>query len=107
METRGADPHQDGSGAPAEIVNRIAASVLAGLIAGEKSFFYVRAYSRRCDTLHRVAAAGREVRLERRVLPDLLMHYLLNVAAGSDLAAKHFADRQLEALSSSASAAGC
>jgi hypothetical protein len=48
---------------------------LAGWIAGEKSFLYVRAYSRRYDTLHKVAAAGREVRLERRVLPDLLVHY--------------------------------
>jgi hypothetical protein len=72
--------------APAEIVNRIAASALAGWIAGEKSFFSVHAYSHRYDTL---------------VLPDLLMHYLLNAAAGSDLAAKHFVDRQIEALSSS------
>jgi hypothetical protein len=91
--------------APADVVHRIAASALAGWIAGEKSFFYVRAYSRRFETLHTVAAAGRDVHLERRALPDLLMHYLLNVAVGSELAAKHYVDRQIEALSSSASAA--
>lgn len=90
--------------APADIVNRIAASALAGWITREKSFFYVRAYSRRYETLHTLAATGREVRLERRVLPDLLMHYLLNVAAGSELAAKHYIDREIEAVLSSASA---
>jgi UDP-MurNAc hydroxylase len=93
--------------APADVVNRIAASALAGWIAREKSFFYVRAYSRRYETLHTVAAAGRDVRLERRVLPDLLMHYLLNVAVGSELAAKDYVDRQIEALSSSAAAINC
>src|SRR6266851_578077 len=36
-----------GATAPADIVNRIAASALAGCMAHEKSFFYVRAYSRR------------------------------------------------------------
>lgn len=83
----------------ADIVNRIAASALAGWIAHEKSFFYVRAYSRRYETLHTVAAAAGDVQVERRVLPDLLMHYLLNVAPGSELAAKHHVDRQIEALS--------
>jgi hypothetical protein len=82
-----------------DIVNRIAASALAGWIAHEKNFFYVRAYSRRYETLYAVSAAGLEVRLQRRVLPDLLMHYLLNVAAGSELAAKHYVDRQIAALS--------
>jgi hypothetical protein len=32
------------------------------------------------------------------VLPDLLMHYLLNVAAGSENAAKHKVDLELAAL---------
>ncbi len=85
--------------APADIVNRIAASALAGWIAHEKSFFYARAYSRRYDTLYTVAAADGDVRLERRALPDLLMHYLLNVAPGSERAAKHYVDWQIEAIS--------
>lgn len=42
---------------------------------------------------------ARPVRLERRALPDLLMHYLLNVAPGSELAAKHYVDRQIEGIS--------
>ena len=76
-----------------------AASALAGWIAHEKSFFYARAYSRRYDTLCMLAAADGHVRLERRALPDLLMHYLLNAAPGSELAAKHYVDRQIEAIS--------
>lgn len=87
---------------PADIVNRIAASALAGWVAHEKSFFYVRAYSRRYQTLYVVSTAGSEARLQRRPLPDLLMHYLLNVAAGSELAAKHYVDRQIAAMSSTA-----
>jgi UDP-MurNAc hydroxylase len=84
--------------APADIVNRIAASALAGWITCKKSFFYVRAYSRRYETLYTVAADGCDVHLERRVLPDLLMHYLLNMAPGSELAAKHYVDRQIDSI---------
>lgn len=87
--------------APADIVNKIAASALAEWIAHEKSFFYVRAYSRRYDSVYSVAATGGPViRLERRALPDLLMHYLLNVAPGSELAAKQQVERQIEAIGS-------
>jgi hypothetical protein len=85
---------------PADIVNRIAASALAGWIAHEKSFFYARAYSRRHDVLYTITSVGGRVQLERRALPDLLMHYLLNVAPGSDLAAKHHLDRQIEMIRS-------
>lgn len=83
---------------PADIVNRIAASPLAGWIAHEKSFFYVRAYSRRYDAVYAVAAEEGRVRLERRALPDLLMHYLLNVAPGSESAARRHVDRQIDAI---------
>lgn len=92
--------------APADAVNRIAASALAGWIADEKSFFYVRAYSRRYDTLYAASAVSGRVRLERRTFPDLLMHYLLNVAAGSEVAAKRYIDRQIDAIVSSGPAAG-
>lgn len=84
----------------ADIVNRIAASALAGWIAHEKSFFYARAYSRRHEALYTITTVDGRVQLERRALPDLLMHYLLNVAPGSDLAAKHYVDRQIEAIRS-------
>jgi UDP-MurNAc hydroxylase len=92
-----------GVAAPSDAVNRIAASALAGWITNDKSFFYVRAYSRRFQMSHTVTRAGRDVRVEGQTLPDLLMHYLLNLAAGSELAAKHHVDRQIEAISRGAS----
>jgi len=87
----------------ADLVHRIAASPLAGWIAHERSFYSVRAYSRRYDTSYEVAAAEGRIRLERRRLPDLLMHYILmhyilNVAPGSATAAKQELDRQMAAM---------
>ena len=38
------------------------------------------------------------MRLETHPLPDLLMHYLLRKAEGSELAAKHEVDYQLQRL---------
>lgn len=83
---------------PADLVHRVAASALAGWIKHSKSFFYVRAYSRRSGTVYDLAAEGRQVRLERRPLPDLLMHYLLNVMEGSQVAAKRQVDLAIEAI---------
>ena len=85
---------------PADLVHRIAASALAGWIEHNKSYFYVRAYSRRYGTLYDLTARGRQVRLERRPLPDLLMHYLLNVMEGSQVAAKRQVDLAIEAIRS-------
>ncbi|MGQ0662215.1 MAG: MBL fold metallo-hydrolase [Pseudomonadota bacterium] len=90
--------------AEADMVHWIAASALAAWIERKKSFFYVRAYSRRHQALYEVAGTGREVELKRKALPDLLMHYLLNVAAGSELAAKQQVDLELAALSPPAAA---
>ena len=41
---------------------------------------------------------GDDVRLEPHPLPDLLMYYLLRKAEGSELAAKHEVDHQLQLL---------
>ena len=38
------------------------------------------------------------MRLEPHPLPDLLIHYLLRKAEGSELAAKHEVDHQLQLL---------
>lgn len=83
---------------PADMVHRIAASALVGWIERKKSFFYVRAYSRRFTTLYRLSRDGEGVRLEPETLPDLLMHYLLNVSEGSAVSAKQHVDWQLQAL---------
>ncbi|MGH7905148.1 MAG: MBL fold metallo-hydrolase [Candidatus Binataceae bacterium] len=89
---------EDRISAPADIVHRIAASALAGWIEKRKSFFYVRAYSRRFSTLYRSERDGASIRLRPLALPDLLMHYLLNVAPGSETAARRRIDLELEAL---------
>jgi hypothetical protein len=85
--------------AEADVVNRIAASALADWIACDKSFFYVRAHSRRHQSVYEIACEGGAVRLKRVLLPDLLMHYLLNLAPGSKTAARRLVDRQIAGLS--------
>jgi len=94
----GVNPVRLGTGprADADIVHKIAASALAQWIEHKKSYFYVRGYSRRYQTLCEMSAEATEVRLKRRPLPDLLMHYLLNEATGSETAAKHQVDLELE-----------
>jgi hypothetical protein len=87
---------------PADITHRIAASALAGWIERRKSFFYVRAYSRRFSTLYALAMKGGQVSIEPPALPDLLMHYILNTAAGSETAALRHIDLEIEELSHSA-----
>ena len=77
------------------MVHRIAASALVGWMEHRKSFFYVRAYSRRHSTLFSRSRENHDVRLEPVRLPDLLMYFLLNRTAGSELTAKHLVDLNL------------
>ena len=79
----------------ADVVHRIAASALVGWIERRKSFFYVRAYSRRSSSLYRLSRAGHHVEVEEQLLPDLLMYYLLYVAPASESAAKQRVDWEL------------
>ena len=69
----------------AHFVHRIAASALADWITNAKSFFFVRAWSRREQLAYRLEREGDEVTVDRVMLPDLLMHYVVNVAPGSEL----------------------
>ena len=82
----------------ADLVHRIAASALVGWMERRKSLFYVRGYSRRHGTIYRLARAGKQVALEPVPLPDLLMHFVLNVSEGSEDAAKRRVDLAIEAL---------
>lgn len=82
----------------ADMVHQIAASALAGWIEHTKSYFYVRAYSRRYGTPYKLYLEEGGVRLERQPLPDLLMHYLLNVMEGSESAAKRQVDLELRSI---------
>lgn len=69
------------------VVHRITASALYGWILRQKSFFYVRAYSRRFTTYHRVYGDEAQVHVMPVLLPDLLMHYLIYAARDSSSAA--------------------
>ncbi len=77
---------------------RIAASVLVGWMERRKSLFSVRGYSRRHGTVYRMGRASEQVTLEPVPLPDLLMHYVLNVSEGSEEAARRRVDLAIEAL---------
>ncbi len=81
-----------------DLVHRIAASALAGWAEHRRSFFSVRASSRRFGTVYRLRRHDRMVLLERRNLPDLLMYYLTYIAAGSEIAARREVDLQIAAL---------
>lgn len=87
-----------GTTAPGNVGHSIAASALVAWIEHTKSFFYVRAYSRRYQAVYDVAIAPDGPQLRRHMVPDLLMHYVLNIVPDSDRAARLFVDRQLAAL---------
>lgn len=87
-----------GAAASGDVVHRIAASALAAWVEHRKSFFYVRAYSRRHQAVYDVADGPDGLGVRPQPLPDLLMHYVLNVAPGSERAAKNLVDHQLAAL---------
>jgi hypothetical protein len=84
--------------AAGDVVHRIAASALAAWIEHRKNLFYVRAYSRRHQAVYDVTDGPDGAGVRPRPLPDLLMHYVLNVMPGSERAAKTLVDRQLAAL---------
>lgn len=90
--------HASGSTVPrADVTHRIAASALLGWTEHRKSFFYVRALSRRHGALHHLEWHGEAVALTPVNLPDLLMYYVLNKSAGADQAAKRHIDLQIAA----------
>ncbi len=85
----------NGAGEPADMMHHIAASALVGWMEYSKSFFYVRAYSRRSGTVYDLSEEEDNIKIQPKTLPDLLMHYLLNESPRSNLAAKHQIDRQV------------
>jgi L-ascorbate metabolism protein UlaG (beta-lactamase superfamily) len=91
----GHDPVRLDHSGEADVVHRIAASALVGWAERKRSFFSVRAYSRRSSSLYRLACDGQKLRVEPQALPDLLMYWLLYVAPGSELAAKQRIDWEL------------
>ncbi len=82
----------------ANLVHRIAASALTGWIQRRLGWFTVRAYSRRYSTLGRVSRRAANVHVERIDLPDLLMHFMVYEAAGSEDAARRRIDWEISRL---------
>jgi hypothetical protein len=74
------------------------ASALVGSGRPTRSFFSVRASSRRFGAVRQLRRDADGVHAEPRPLPDMLMYFVLHVAEGSDLSAKHEVDHQLRVL---------
>jgi len=85
----------DGSCAPADAGHRIVASALTAWAAREKSYFYLRAFSRQWSMLYTVAAHDTTATVEPSHPQDLLAYYLLRKARGAELAVKQWLDHQL------------
>jgi UDP-MurNAc hydroxylase len=84
------------SAAPSDAGHRIVASALAAWMSREKSYFYLRAFSRKWSTLYALSASESVAVVEAREPRDLLAHYLVHKAEGADLAVKHWLDFQLK-----------
>jgi hypothetical protein len=80
----------------ADAGHRIAASALASWLAHKKSYFYLRAFSRKFTTLYSLAKSEGQVLVEPAPVQDLLGYYLQWKAKGAELALKRWLDLQLQ-----------
>jgi hypothetical protein len=80
---------------PADAGHRIVASALTAWAAREKSYFYLRAFSRQWSMLYTLTADGSRAAVEPAHPQDLLAYYLLRKAPGAELAIKLWLDHQL------------
>ena len=85
----------EGRGAPADAGHRIVASALTAWAAREKSYFYLRAFSRQWSTLYALSVDDSKAVVEPKQPQDLLAYYLLRKAKGAELAVKQWLDHQL------------
>jgi hypothetical protein len=89
--------HSEDACAPADAGHRIVASALTAWAAREKSYFYLRAFSRQWSMLYTLSGDGAKATLEPTHPQDLLVYFLLRKAKGAELAIKLWLDRQLAA----------
>jgi UDP-MurNAc hydroxylase len=89
--------HSEGACPPADAGHRIVASALTAWAAREKSYFYLRAFSRQWSMLYTLSGDGAKATLEPTHPQDLLVYFLLRKAKGAELAIKLWLDRQLAA----------
>jgi hypothetical protein len=80
---------------PADAGHRIVASALTAWAAREKSYFYLRAFSRQWSTLYTLSVDGAQAAVAPAHPQDLLAYFLLRKAKGAELAVKLWLDNQL------------
>jgi hypothetical protein len=85
----------EGRSVPADAGHRIVASALTAWAAREKSYFYLRAFSRQWSMLYTLSGDGSRATVEPTQPQDLLAYYLLRKATGAELAIKLWLDHQL------------
>jgi hypothetical protein len=68
---------------------------LVDWVEHRSSFFLVRGWSRRHQAPYELSREGDALHLAKAVLPDLLTHFVTNVAPGSEVAARDLVDSQL------------
>lgn len=81
--------------APPDAMHRIVASAIASRAAHEKSYFYLRAFSRKTCNVYGLTSKNGQVQVEPKALRDLLAYYLERKVPGAELAVKLWLDRQL------------
>jgi hypothetical protein len=86
----------DAARAPADAVHRIAASALTAWLSRERTYFYLRAFSRKYACAYVLSNEGGKVSVAPKELPDLLGHFLSRMARGANLAMKTWLDLQLK-----------
>ncbi len=78
--------------AAAQMEHRITASALTGWARRERSYFYLRAFSRTFSTLNELKVVDGTVTVTPMVLPDLLSGFITYKFEGAESAMKHLLD---------------
>ena len=86
----------DAAWAPADMVHRIAASALTAWLAREKTYFYLRAFSRKVSTLYALEPADGRVTLAPSKVSDLLGYWLDKKMQSGEMSMKRWLNLQLK-----------
>ena len=81
--------------AAAQMEHKITASALTGWVRRERSYFYVRAFSRMFSTLHELKVVDGMVTATPRLVPDLLSEFITWKIEGAEVAMKHLLDHMI------------
>jgi L-ascorbate metabolism protein UlaG (beta-lactamase superfamily) len=80
----------------ADTIHHIAASALTAWLSRERTYFYLRAFSRKFTTHYVLHKADGRASVEPKPIEDLLGYFLNQKAKGAELALKTWLDKQLE-----------